>query len=59
MRSYTCVNDIAEARRFVQDMKVAIKRANETGGGYSAFLHDDTGEAILQVEIAPKVRPKT
>lgn len=55
---YTHVNDVSEIRRFIVDLKEALKRAEQTGGGYSAFLHDENGDVIFQLEIAPLVRGK-
>lgn len=53
---YTCINDTSEIQRFIRDLKEALKKAKRTGGGYSAFLHNDDGDAIFQLEIAPTVR---
>ena len=58
MHQYVRVGDTIEVSRFIHDLKVVLKRAVQSGGGHSAFLHNDEDEVILQIEIAPLVRPK-
>lgn len=55
---YLRTQSLFETRRFIAELRKALKNATQRGGGYSAFFHDDTGEVILQLEIAPKVRAK-
>lgn len=49
-------NDAVEIRRFINDLRQALKNARRGGGGYSSFLRNNQGETILQVEIALSVR---
>ena len=49
---YKIVNNEDEIRHFIRDLREAFKKAKYSGGGHSAFLHDDTGSPILQIEVA-------
>lgn len=57
MSPYVRISDPVEVQRFIRALRTAIKKAKANKGGYSAFLHDEDDEIILQLEIAPLVRP--
>ena len=59
MPQYVRTSEIHEVRRFIRDLKEVLKKAERTGGGHSAFLHNtEEDRVLLQIEVALKVRSK-
>lgn len=53
---YVRISDIVEVRKFIRDLRATLHKAERSGGGHSAFLHNENSDAIFQLEIAPRAK---